>query len=160
MMFLRKLNQHLVKTPPRGQSLIELAVSILVLLILLAGILDLGRAFFQYLALHDAAQEGAVYAAINNRKNPTTIPQYCSEIQNRVLANLYDPSGVIVNVLINGVTCASSTAGDFCSGHDVRVTVTDPDFPIVTPFIGAIIGAQSIPLSADSADGILRPVCP
>ena len=52
-------------TNENGQGLMEFAISILIFLILIAGIVDLGRAFFTYMALHDAAQEGALYGSIN-----------------------------------------------------------------------------------------------
>ncbi len=48
----------------RGQSLVELALTITALVILLAGIIDFGVAFFSYIALRDAAEEGAVYGAM------------------------------------------------------------------------------------------------
>jgi|YelNatPaOPRAMG01_1025707.scaffolds.fasta_scaffold215166_1 Flp pilus assembly protein TadG len=48
----------------RGQSLVELALTLSVLIILLAGIIDFGVAYFSYVALRDAAEEGAVYGAM------------------------------------------------------------------------------------------------
>ncbi len=48
----------------RGQSLVELALTITALTILLAGIIDFGVAFFSYIALRDAAEEGAIYGAM------------------------------------------------------------------------------------------------
>ena len=44
--------------------MVELALIITLLLWLLAGLLDFGRMIFTYLAMRDAAQEGAVYGAI------------------------------------------------------------------------------------------------
>ena len=43
----------------RGQSLVELAISILFLLLLLAGAAEFGVLFFQFVQLRDAAQKGA-----------------------------------------------------------------------------------------------------
>lgn len=50
-----------------GQSLIEFAVAVPVFLLLLMGVLDLGRIFFVYLAMYNAAQEGALYACTTPR---------------------------------------------------------------------------------------------
>src|SRR5512145_1107638 len=47
----------------KGQSLVELAISLVVLLFLLAGIVEFGLAFFQFVQLRDAAQEGALYGS-------------------------------------------------------------------------------------------------
>lgn len=48
----------------QGQSLVEFALLVPILLILLLGVLDLGRIFYVMVALKDAADEGATYAAI------------------------------------------------------------------------------------------------
>ena len=51
----------------RGQSIVELALLfplLMMLLMLLMGLLDLGRAYYIMVALRDAAEEGASYAAI------------------------------------------------------------------------------------------------
>lgn len=48
----------------RGQSLVELALTLTALLILLAGVIDFGVAYFSYIALRDAAEEGAVYGSM------------------------------------------------------------------------------------------------
>src|SRR5512140_3854801 len=47
----------------RGQSLVELAISLLILLMLLSGAAEFGVIFFRYIELRDAAQEGALYAS-------------------------------------------------------------------------------------------------
>jgi len=49
--------------PERGQSLVEFSTMLILMLILLAGTVDLGRAYFTYLALKDASGEGAYFAA-------------------------------------------------------------------------------------------------
>src|SRR5512146_2633069 len=49
----------------RGQSLVELAISLTVMLLLLSGAVTFGMAFFSYVAMRDAAQEGALYASFN-----------------------------------------------------------------------------------------------
>src|SRR3990172_6767016 len=49
----------------RGQSLVELALSLTVILLLLAGAVDFSIAYFSFSAMQDAAQEGALYGSIN-----------------------------------------------------------------------------------------------
>jgi len=48
----------------KGQSLVEMALSLVLILILLVGTVEMGMAFFQYIQLRDAAQEGALYGSI------------------------------------------------------------------------------------------------
>lgn len=48
----------------KGQSLVEFAVSLVVILILLSGAVELGIGMFQFIQLRDAAQEGALFGSI------------------------------------------------------------------------------------------------
>ncbi len=45
--------------PPKGQSLIEFALLLPVLALIIFGVLELGRAFFAFIAITNAAREGA-----------------------------------------------------------------------------------------------------
>ncbi|GAB5494212.1 MAG: hypothetical protein Phog2KO_44270 [Phototrophicaceae bacterium] len=53
------------KNKENGQSLIEMALTLPLLLLLLSGLLDLGRAYYTYIALEEAAAEAAIYLAIS-----------------------------------------------------------------------------------------------
>lgn len=132
----------------KGQSLTEMAISMVILLVLVAGVFDVGRAIFTYLSMRDAAQEGAAYASIE--------PTDCTEIINRTSANLEDFTAI--DVFLNGTTCASATPMDACAGHEARVTI-QLNFPMTMPFIGTFIGSQSINLTATATDTVLRPYC-
>ncbi len=48
-----------------GQSLVEFTLSVSLLMTILVGVLDLGRAYMVSLALQNAAGEGALFAAIH-----------------------------------------------------------------------------------------------
>ncbi len=49
----------------RGQSLVELAFMFPFLLLILSGALDLGRVYYAYITITNAAREGARYGASN-----------------------------------------------------------------------------------------------
>ena len=53
----------------KGQSLVELAISLTMILILLSGVVEFGIAFFQFIQLRDAVQEGALYGSIHPYDN-------------------------------------------------------------------------------------------
>lgn len=135
-----------------GQALVEFAVSLIILLIILSGILDLGRMFFYYIAMRDAAQEGIVYGIIE--------PADCSEIVDRTEALLSDPSRSTVTVTVNGSLCGAAGPADACSGNTLLVEVEDPAFPISMPFLATILGRNTITLNASVTGTILRPQCP
>ncbi|MCK5645364.1 MAG: pilus assembly protein [Anaerolineales bacterium] len=126
-----------------GQGFVEFAVGITFLLILLAGILDLGRAYFSYIALQDAAQEGASYASIA----PTDI----TGIRERVRAT---SSGPIDFLPFDDSQITVQFLGGFCTGSGVKVTV-QIDFRLVAPFFSG----NSLALSAEATDTILQDSC-
>lgn len=47
-----------------GQALTEMAISMPVLILILSGLLDLGRIYYTYIALEEAAAEAALYLAV------------------------------------------------------------------------------------------------
>ena len=145
----------------RGQSLMEMAVSIIILLILLAGIVDLGRMFFTFITMRDAAQEAAVYAS--------AYPEVCDPILGRAQYAMRGVEYDAIEVWIGSHQClsldgapdgTSPPAADACAENDVRVIIRDDDFPIAMPFLGTILGTQTLPLRAEVIDTILRPPCP
>jgi Flp pilus assembly protein TadG len=150
-----KRNRKRIARLERGQSLLEMAFSLVFLLILLAGMVDLGRLFIAYLSMRDAAQEGIAYGSV--------YPTYCNQIVQRVVdsaPNLFGPTPAQVSVNIGGSDCASASANQACIGNEIVVTVSNPAFPLTMPFIGTILGSQTIPLTAVVRDTILRPPCP
>jgi Flp pilus assembly protein TadG len=139
----------------RGQNLLELALSMVLLLLLLAGIFDLGRAIFTLMALQDAAEEGVVYGI--------AFPDQCGNIENRVRYDLSTgvrPEATSVSVQIKNssgafVDCSSISTAEVVAGREMLVEVSQ-DFQITMPFIGSVIG-QTIPLRATANGVLLRP---
>jgi Flp pilus assembly protein TadG len=128
--------------------MVEFALTLVVILLLLAGVVDLGRAIFTYLSLRDAAQEGASFASYN--------PVDTAGIQTRAC----DSSNLVLGLCNAGlVTVTPSTVGASCNGSSISVEVFYPGFQLVTPFLGAIIGSQTIPIRASITDTILVPPC-
>ena len=157
----------------------ELAISLTVILMLLAGAVTFGMALFSYVAIRDAAQEGAFYGSFNpyfdtndDGKYAPGDPVNLEKIRDRVRATsnspvrLSDPNVVPDDYI---TVEATSPTGQTCEGtyvessltksNAIRVTV-EYDHPIVMPFIGAIVGSQNIHLTATVTDTILSPRCP
>jgi hypothetical protein len=133
----------------QGQSMVELALSITLLMIILAGTIDFGRAFFTWLALRDAAQEGASYGSI--------YPSRVDLIKERVWDNLEQ---VVPNPRAQ-VTVNVGYIDHPCTGNTILVNVNYPTFPIAMPFLGTLLGSQTINIHAAVNDSILKPMqCP
>lgn len=154
--------KNCTKLPSRdqnGQGITEFALILVFLLILLAGVFDLGRAFFAYMIIRDAAQEGAVYGSIAPKSD---LGAFQTAVVNRVEAAYLDPSNPSESPLdITGVDVQVDIIGSGCAapGNSVKVTV-NYEFPLAMPFLGAIIGTQNIEMSASAEDSILSPICP
>lgn len=145
----------------RGQSLVELSISLLVLLYLLSGAVEFGLAFFQFVQLRDAAQEGALFGSMD----PTELNRANIEARVRGASSspvdLADPSEVDVYIFIDGVRVRANgvdeaTTTNDCEGHAIQVTVSY-DHQVFMPFMSGIIG-PTVPLDATVTDTILAPV--
>ena len=135
----------------------ELAISLTVILLLLSGAVTFAMAYFSFLSINDAAQEGALYGSLK--------PQDVSGIQYRVQAASTSPvdlsqlpASQIVVTYPNGVgtDCQDTTGG---IANSITVTV-HYNYQVFMPFIGAAIGSNTIPLNATGTDVILTPMCP
>ena len=139
----------------RGQSLVELSISLVLLLMLLAGAVEFGMAFFQFVQLRDAAQEGALYGSIN--------PADCSGILARVKGSSNSPvdlngTGVTIAITIDGNACSASAPYNTldCEGHALKVDVTY-QHTVFMPFFSRVVGS-TFPLHASVTDTVLSPV--
>ena len=133
----------------RGQSLVEFAISLTVMMMLLAGAVEFGIALFQFVQLRDAAQEGALYGSIHPGDDANIMARVRTASPSPI--DLYDPDVTIVITYPNGAP--------HCEGKGIQVNVSYPH-QISMPFISPIIGSNTIPLTASVTDTILTPVCP
>jgi Flp pilus assembly protein TadG len=135
----------------RGQSLVEFALSSVVLLLLVGGLVDIGRAIYVGEALSNAAREGARHGVWFDPSTRTHPYLYDAEIKSVVDAEL-NAIGIPGSTLKNasGTTCPSpsdgNTAGtDFTSPalnqsqNDLNVIVLYAYGPL-TPLITAQFG--------------------
>jgi Flp pilus assembly protein TadG len=133
-----------------GQSLVELALALPVLLLILLGLADFGRAFYYTTTIANAARAGAEYAAINAGvgANTTTISyKVCNE------------TGFVAyssTATCPGMTVAVSPSPPVAGGPDVTVTVTY-NFELISSYlVGRIIGTDPIALRAQATYPVLR----
>ena len=149
---------HQQTSREEAQSLVEFAISLVLLLILLAGVVDIGRAFFTFISLRDAVQEGASYGV--------AFPTHCTQIKERIKHTSSTPisldslSDDAIDVRISGVDCSTAvTLGLACTPNELRVAVEMDNFQITMPFLGAILGRQTLTLRANIVDTIISNPC-
>jgi Flp pilus assembly protein TadG len=108
-----------------GQALVEFALVVPILLLLMMGVVDIGRLLFTYIALEDAVQEGSIYAAHE--------PAPISEIEQRVLTSSNHPEVTGATV---SVSCTLAT-----TPGTITVTASYP-VPMITPVVSGILGGS------------------
>lgn len=144
------MKRNLIRRLERGQSLVEFTFGVAFVLVLLVGVVDGGRAIITYLALRDAVQEGALFGSTN--------PTNTAAIENRVRN-----SSTMLQQLSGDPTADTQVfvtiSGQACTGGAITVRIEYRNFPLTMPFLGAIIGRQTVPISAEVTDTILRPAC-
>ena len=147
-------------TSTEGIALVEFALILPILILLLVGILDTGRAVNAYVTISNASREGARYVALNPTAAPSAIKS------NAVLPHTQqlDPGSVAVsvtysgNVTSNACPVATTTAPPAASPPatiPVRVDVTYP-WSAATFFIGQFFGGGSRTFCATSTVDTVR----
>jgi hypothetical protein len=175
----KTMKNKTISRSARGQSLVEMAISMTAILFLLSGAVDFGIALFGYVAIRDAAQEGALYGSLNpcvpgaEWANPADWDGSCTAsdpinlagIQTRVRGSSSQPVDLADTTLIpDSYITATYTGSAGCEGltsgaaNAIKVTVRY-DHVIFMPFVNVIVGGQTIPLSASVTDTILQPPC-
>jgi Flp pilus assembly protein TadG len=119
----------------QGSSLIEFSLVALIFIVLLFGIVEMGRMVLVYTSIANAARAGARYAivhgadrtgsGVNGPSGPSSTTQVQTVVQNFASVGLLDTSRLTITVSYpNGNSVGSA----------VSVTVTYPYDPLVTYF--------------------------
>jgi Flp pilus assembly protein TadG len=150
----------------RGQSLVEFSLTLVFLTVLLMGVLDLGRAYFTYLALKDAAAEGAYYGSAfpqcvdtNGVNHAWPACTGSNTIVYRVRNSA--PRGGLVDwtnasaLVVVDLPCGAANPCLMQAGEILTVTVSY-GYQMLTPFVGAIANGQLLTLTARSTAVIVR----
>jgi Flp pilus assembly protein TadG len=105
-----------------------MAIASMFLLVLVLGIVDLGRAITTNISVRDAVQEGAMYGAFT--RDVTT-----AEIDARVKASVSEPDLTTASIT---VYCGADPR-DLQDGTRVRVEMIY-DVDLITPIVGPALG--------------------
>jgi PKD repeat protein len=122
-----------------GQSLVEFTLVLPVLLLIVLGGIDMGRAYEAWIALNNAARVAANYASLHPEAWDSLKPNldYQAEYRN-LLWNDFQNSGCILPVPTIPDP-AFPTGRDL--GDEVIVTL-DCEVPVMTPFVSNVVGSQ------------------
>ncbi len=136
----------------RGQSLVETAISLSVLLLIFSGAVDLGRAFYSWIQINNAVSEGAHWAAtypgcigsganayFNNYNNSpnVSVPTECRQ-SNSIAERILNEEGTLDR---RDIQCVLVTPIDPAQGSTIQVKVKI-NVTMVTPIIRAMFGPK------------------
>ena len=132
-----------------GQSAVEVAAVFTILVPVLVGAVDLGRAYFGHdllvHAVNEGARRGSLYVA-----NPSTIESnVVSTVQNAAVSLNLQTGDVTVTCYPGSSTTTAKTCSSVTVGDSVRVTATSVFTPF-TPVITAILPGGTLTLTATS----------
>ena len=116
----------------RGQSLIEMTILVPLLLFMVIGVIDMGRAYNNFIIITNAAREGARFGS--------RFPHYNTGIK---VAAITEASGSGVDLSMGDISIAGLYGA---AGTPLRVTVIH-DFPTI---LGQIIGLQNLELRSST----------
>jgi hypothetical protein len=125
-----------------GQSMVEFAMSAMIIFTLLVGVADFGRAFFTYLTMRerDSADRPV------NLGDTAHVSIECIYV--------YDVNGDnYIDAADNFPACGTVTP---VPGQGIKVRVVYDNFMITTPLLGSILGTQTLTMRAEVQDTILR----
>ncbi len=128
-----------------GQGLVELALALPVLLLILLGTVDLGRMFFDYIEMRNAAREAAGWVSRH--------PDELSAARNKATGHGL-PAGAVVTVECNRTAspgCVELKPGESATAD---VTITSTFTPVAAGFLSTF-GLGSIPLRAEASMRVL-----
>jgi Flp pilus assembly protein TadG len=137
-----------------GQSLIEMAIGMVILVMLMSGLLDFGRLFFSYLALEDAVGEAALFLSIFPQcadsgdddnwgtEGGVDLSESCADPKNALWRAQNAVRNSVVDLTQIDITVYRP---DLFVGASVRVTI-DYDFTFLTPVVPQYSALNPIPL--------------
>jgi hypothetical protein len=142
------VRQHREKQ--RGQSLVEFAISSIVILLLMMGLLDLSRAFYYAVSLQGAAREGARHGAWFNTASRANI--YLDDADILAAVNSALAGAGLTGTLAAAAGCLVPTDGNFQNNRPYPQTAYPATSQAVNVYIcytqpGGAIQQGSMPVA-------------
>lgn len=146
----------------KGQSLLEFAITLPLMVMIVFGVLDLGRLYFTHIAMEDGVGEAALYVSINPDCVTADSGEECSYPDNALdrakesikipFVNI-DDSNLTVECFVDDVeiNCEDASPGDVA-----KVTMSY-DYQFLTPLLRKVNSLPTITLESEATTLILVP---
>jgi Flp pilus assembly protein TadG len=140
------LNALRQSSDERGAVLVEFALVLPLLLILVFGMLEFGKAFNYWIDTTHLANEAARWAVVNNNPGAGTLQEYIKSQANTI--ELRDGGTASIPSGDEAEVCISFPSGTDNVGDPVHVTVTATYHWI--PFVGDRIGSANVTITGSA----------
>jgi PKD repeat protein len=152
---LRAAKRHLLKSKRlSGQSLVEFALVLPLLIVLLVMAVDFGRLYFSYIQINNAAREGAAFGAASPTDHVGITDRALQETntQRQSGETPIVVSETCANSAGTAINCADATAG-MGAGNTIAVDVSE-EFSFLTPLVNGLVN-NSLELRASATATVL-----
>lgn len=134
----------------RGASAVEMALLMPILLLMVLGLVDFGRAVLAHMAIEEAAQEGAMFASYHGTDAADTSTDIVTAVVESTTSFTIAPGDVTVE-------CLAKPGTQLLAYDRVKVTVATSIAPI-TPFVSGWFPG-GIPLEAEASGTVFTQAC-
>jgi Flp pilus assembly protein TadG len=124
-----------------GQALVEFALAIPIFILLVFGLIDIGRLVYVNNAVSQGAREGARYGSVQGRSHDAADRTDLAAYTRGVLTAVPNPT-VTVTCEVNGTTVTS------CGTNDLLVVNVTSPVSMFTPVIGQLLGTINVSSTA------------
>jgi Flp pilus assembly protein TadG len=134
----------------RGQNLVEFSLCVFLLVMLLIGVVEIGRMVLVYTTIANAARAGERYAIVHGKDNSATAVQVKSVVTNFLSTAPMTTGNAVVHVCYAAIPGSDSCSADSGSGaaaavgSEVTVQVSYPYDPFTSYFpLSITLGSTS-----------------
>ncbi|HEV8229865.1 MAG TPA: TadE/TadG family type IV pilus assembly protein [Candidatus Limnocylindria bacterium] len=122
-----------------GQSLVEVALALPILLVALLGVIEIGRAWSYDLVLQNAAREGAAYASRTRGADPVDVAR-----------RVCDETGWSTTGSCPGLTVT------LLQDDDIATVDASYALPLITGSMSRVIGGSTLSIHASTTFPVVR----
>lgn len=147
----------------KGQSLVEMALGLVVLVMVMCAVLDLGRYFFTSVSVEDAAGEAALYYAINDNCPYDAVIDGKPVGNNGIEDGCEPPDNALWRAQNSGNNNInwdkanvklSKVYSEACLCYYAHAEITY-SFRFITPVFSAILGDNEITITSHAAEVVM-----
>ncbi len=121
----------------RGQALVEFALVFPLFILLLFGLVDLGRLAYINNAISEAAREGARWGTVQGRSVSAADRTNVANKTRSLMAAVPNPTVTVTCEDVFGVARSTCTSGN------ILVVRVDTTVGMLTPVVGQLVGART-----------------